>query len=298
MVIITRIGNYAPRAQWQYLDNWVFGNLGCVEKDLISIWIHSTPVPALACCMLFSLLLLLAVLSVAFSWLPTANHVFRKNHLLLSMSSDAFADLQKKLNARLSNKVSLSQAPIQSETKLETTEKLVENQKAEQNTVVTNKNLVTKASAATPTVSSIVATTKIQPETSALATKTTIVQPSQPVQHSLSVGEYAAGITLGILPYVFLPAILLNSLTKFVKKPKPLPIIADPPRKVEPYNKPLADGAKEGITELLSGKSSPDLDLTRKGIKLSLGSFALAGILTGVMFITSSVETGTEVLTI
>lgn len=92
------------------------------------------------------------------------------------------------------------------------------------------------------------------------------------------------GIGLGLAPYLAIPIILFNAAKNLFKKPKPLPVVEVPKPKVSPYSKSLGEGLKEGFDELFSGKSTPDLELTRKGIKLSIGGFTVAALFTGVLF--------------
>jgi hypothetical protein len=91
------------------------------------------------------------------------------------------------------------------------------------------------------------------------------------------------GIGLGLAPYLAIPIILFNAAKGLFKQPKPLPVVETPQPKVSPYSKSLGEGLKEGFDELLSGKSTPDLELTRKGIKLSVGGFTVAALFTGVL---------------
>ena len=95
--------------------------------------------------------------------------------------------------------------------------------------------------------------------------------------------DVVLGFGLGLAPYLAIPIILFNSAKSLFKKPKPLPVVEAPKPKVSPYSKSLGEGLKEGFDELLSGKSTPDLELTRKGIKLSIGGFAVAALFTGVL---------------
>lgn len=91
------------------------------------------------------------------------------------------------------------------------------------------------------------------------------------------------GVGLGLAPYLAIPIVLFNAAKSLFKKPKPLPVVETPKPKVSPYSKSLGEGLKEGFDELLSGKSTPDLELTRKGIKLSVGGFTVAAVFTGVL---------------
>jgi hypothetical protein len=74
--------------------------------------------------------------------------------------------------------------------------------------------------------------------------KSTAVAPSQP--SALSGGEFFAGVGLGLTPFLILPAVLLSAAKSLVKAPKPLPVPDQQKVKVQPYNKPLGVGAKEG----------------------------------------------------
>ena len=110
--------------------------------------------------------------------------------------------------------------------------------------------------------------------------------PSTPPPSAVaSSTDVILGIGLGLAPYIAIPIILFNSLKGLLKKPKPLPVVEPPKPKVPPYAKSLGEGLKEGIEELLSGKSTPELDLTRKGIKLSVGGFSVAALFTGLLLV-------------
>ena len=84
------------------------------------------------------------------------------------------------------------------------------------------------------------------------------------------------GISLGLVPFVLIPVALLNVAQGLIKKPKPTVAAPSGKKVIRTFNKPLDVGAKEGIEELLSGKVTEDLELTRKGIKLSLAGFSSA----------------------
>lgn len=127
----------------------------------------------------------------------------------------------------------------------------------------------------------------------AKTTTTVIQQPTTP--SDVSALDYFVGISLGVAPYLLLPVVAFNAVKGLFSKPKPLPKPDVKPPKRVPYSKPLGEGVKEGIDELLSGKVTPDLELTRKGIKLSASAFAIAGVLTGALFVTSPPEKTAEV---
>merc|ERR1711871_571342 len=96
----------------------------------------------------------------------------------------------------------------------------------------------------------------------------------------------AAGIALGAAPYLVVGLGAAAFAGGLVKKPKaitkpetrlPLNIKGNPiTRQVPLYNKPISEGISEGIDELNSGKITPELEASRKNIKLTLAGFAIA----------------------
>ncbi len=92
------------------------------------------------------------------------------------------------------------------------------------------------------------------------------------------------GISLGLVPFVLIPVALLNVAQGLIKKPKAIKEPASGKKVIKTFNKPLDVGAKEGIDELLSGKVTEDLELTRKGIKLSLAGFSSAAAGVAILF--------------
>ena len=114
------------------------------------------------------------------------------------------------------------------------------------------------------------------------------VSPSPPAT-AMSGGEFAAGLGLGLAPYLLIPVLALNSVKGLIKPAKPLPVPVAPTTTVGAYTKSLQDGLNEGIKELFSEQNA-DTDLTKKGIKLSAAGFASAIALTAVLFLTSGKE--------
>ena len=130
----------------------------------------------------------------------------------------------------------------------------------------------------------------------------------KPATSELSQSDFLGGVALGLSPYIILPAILLAGVKGTIKQPKPpvvqrngeavpadsLKIYAEAlgdqrqPPKASRYNKPLSEGVKEGLAELKSGKSTEELELTRKGIKLSVTGFGVAA----AAFVLSLVASG------
>jgi len=108
----------------------------------------------------------------------------------------------------------------------------------------------------------------------------TVAKTVAPTPDAVSFGDAAVGITLGIVPYLLLPAVAFNAAKGLVKKPKPLPV--EPAPKVIPYSKSLGEGIKEGLAEFAAGKISPDV---RKALQLSAIGFGTAIGLTAVSVI-------------
>lgn len=218
----------------------------------------------------------------------------------LSMNNDQLALLEKKLLER----------------KAAANEQAVEVKSAAPATTTTNKKtvIVSQPKKDTSTITAKVASTAQQKTViinptdvkSKVSTATsTVVTPQQkPVASaatvtttpaSLSTGDFVAGVGLGLLPYLLIPAILLNAVKGFLgtlKKPKPLPVVQAPPVKAKsaPYTKSLGEGAKEGLSELLSGKKTEELELTRKAFKLSAAAFGMSAVLGAVIFTAGSGE--------
>jgi hypothetical protein len=111
------------------------------------------------------------------------------------------------------------------------------------------------------------------------------VSPSAPSVPSVpGPNDALVGISLGLVPFVLIPVALLNVAQGLIKKPKAIKEPASGKKVIKTFNKPLDVGAKEGIDELLSGKVTEDLELTRKGIKLSLAGFSTAAAGVAVLF--------------
>jgi len=109
-----------------------------------------------------------------------------------------------------------------------------------------------------------------------------IAVPPTPAS-SLPSFEFIAGLGLGLAPYIVVPVLAFNALKGLVKEPKPLPVVEVKPPKVNPYSKPIAEGLKEGVEELISGKQS------RRGILFSLAGFGSAAVLAGALIATAPV---------
>lgn len=110
----------------------------------------------------------------------------------------------------------------------------------------------------------------------------------------LSGGEVAAGVGLGLAPYLLIPVVLASGVKGLLKKPaktkkevlgmdaiakgglrrNPAEGDAVLPRSKQ-FDKPLSEGAKEGIAELLSGNADQG---SKNGLKLIAGSFGLSAV--------------------
>jgi len=201
----------------------------------------------------------------------------------MSTSNDEFAALTQKL---LEKKEKVAVATT-------TPKKEVEAPKAPAKKVVTAKPVVSKPETATAPV-----VKKAEP-IKAVAVPVEKVQkvievPSTTPTTALSAPEAFLGIGLGLAPYIAIPFILFNAVKGLLKKPKPLPVVEVQKPKVVPYSKSLGEGLKEGVDELLSGKSTEDLELTRKGIKLSIGGFSVAALFTGLLLVLNGGNTETK----
>ena len=126
------------------------------------------------------------------------------------------------------------------------------------------------------------------PVKEAVPTKPAVVASPPPViaipptsASSLPSFEFIAGLGLGLAPYIVVPVLAFNALKGLVKEPKPLPVVEVKPPKVNPYSKPIAEGLKEGVEELISGKQS------RRGILFSLAGFGSAAVLAGALIATA-----------
>lgn len=95
--------------------------------------------------------------------------------------------------------------------------------------------------------------------------------------------EIAEGVGLGLLPYLLIPALLLNAARSFINIQKSKPRVATSPStetKSKIYTKSITEGAKEGYFELYSGKKSRDLDDIRNGYKIVAASLGAAAVFT------------------
>jgi hypothetical protein len=197
-------------------------------------------------------------------------------------------------SVRTSSRIAkLSMADDYSALEKKLAEKAVSAKKVESTKAAPAKKVVTAAPKVTATPAKPVAapvksaftapaaTVKAAPVKAAVPKKVVSVAPSAP--SAISSGEFIEGVGLGLAPFLAIPLVLANGAKGLIKKPKPLPSESKTAKKVQVYNKPLGDGAKEGIDELLSGKVNEELELTRKGIKLSIGGFALAAAAAGAL---------------
>ena len=134
--------------------------------------------------------------------------------------------------------------------------------------VVTPAKVFTPAKVASPVKAASPAkvAAEIKKEAAPVFTKSV---PPPSASSGLSTGEALAGVALGLTPFLLVPVIALSAVKGLVSPPKPIATPEPPKTKVPVYTKPLNEGAKEGIEELLSDKVTPDLELTRRGIKLS-----------------------------
>ena len=133
-------------------------------------------------------------------------------------------------------------------------------------TAVTATKVVQKASPVAPVTQKVVSVAPTAPPSAVGA---------------LSTPEALAGVGLGLAPYLLLPGLLLGG----IKKAKPLPVEDVKPAKAQVYDAPLAEGAKQGISELLSGAKTEELELSRKGLTLSAAGFAASAVLFGALLL-------------
>lgn len=206
-----------------------------------------------------------------------------RSSFTMAASSDEFSALTKKLMDKKEQAAVATTSP----------KKEVVTSKAQTpKPVVTAKPVVSAPTVTAPVVN------KVEPVKVVAApvekVQKVIEVPSTPPTTALSAPEAFLGIGLGLAPYLAIPFILFNAVKGLLKKPKPLPVVEVQKPKVVPYTKSLGEGLKEGIDELLSGKSTEDLDLTRKGIKLSVGGFSVAALFTGLLLVLNGGNTETK----
>eukprot|EP01039_Chlorochromonas_danica_P000511 gene511-550_t len=233
---------------------------------------------------IFCLIVLFCVLNVAFGWMMTkAGQSYGMSKIFMSVNDD-FAALEKKLASRLATP-EVTSAPEVKKT-VTTTKSFLPTPHSTTTKPVAEKVVAKPVTAAKPAVN--VATnkvvsvpTKVASTKTETVTKTTVAPPTAT---AASAGDFIAGIGLGLAPFVLIPVVAFNFAKKLVSQAKPLPgaVEAGKAPKVKPYSKSLKEGAKEGIEELLSTKSTTELNLSRKGAKIAIGSFTLAALLTGV----------------
>ena len=102
---------------------------------------------------------------------------------------------------------------------------------------------------------------------------------------AISSTDITAGIALGTAPYLVLGLGAAATVGGLLKKPKPfskpeqrLPKNIkgnDITKQVPLYDKPISAGIDEGLKELNSGAISPELEASRRNIKITLAAFAL-----------------------
>ena len=150
--------------------------------------------------------------------------------------------------------------------------------------------------AAVQATSAVVATPAVvaAPVAAPVVKQVIAVDPSPPME--LSVPEVAAGLGLGLAPYLLIPVLLLNAAKGLIKPAKPLPVPVEPTTTVGAYTKSLQEGLNEGIKELFS-ENTADTELTKKGIKLSAAGFATSIAFAGILFYTNSVTEASKVIT-
>jgi hypothetical protein len=241
--------------------------------------------------LVFSLLIALIALQGIDSF-KFSQTIVSSKHSSLRAVSDDFSLLEKKLLEREKQSITVKKPEeVKQAAKVQQTKKtaVVQNKVPEVKTVAAPK-AKTLTVVAPPVVKQepvkVVTAVKVQPPQ-----PTTVATPSA----SVGAGDLFLGVGLGLVPYLLIPLFLFNKVKELVKKPKPLPEVVTPPPKVAPYSKSFGEGAKEGIDELLSGKVTPELELTRKGIKLAASAFAVAGVLTGGVFLLNGDEKETKV---
>lgn len=269
-----------------------FINIGVI--DHYSVLLRKV---ASSCTMgLLNVILLIAICSLALSWSPKPVFHSRKSCLLsMATSNNQFSELEKKLAAKVSSQEAVMEASkvgVKGSGSKVTTSKAVKapvvNKQSSAMSATKTENLASKkaviSSPAKPVSFRPAAVTSSPVKAAPVKPQALKVVSTQP---SLSGGEYAAGIGLGLAPFLLIPVVLFNAAKKLVVAPKPLPETPVVQPKVATYTKPIGDGAKEGFSELLSNKQDEELQLTRKGVKLVIGSLAVAGGLTAALFATS-----------
>ncbi|KAJ1429874.1 hypothetical protein B484DRAFT_56177, partial [Ochromonadaceae sp. CCMP2298] len=223
-------------------------------------------------------LVVVAALSCnAFTLVPHNARVITRSQLSMAASSPEFSALEAKLKVRTDQSQKAApgvkkSAPAPSPTSAP---------------AKYTAPLVAKAPAAPVKVASAPVKTEVKYTAPVKVTAAPVavksVEPSAPAGSEV----VPLGVGLGLAPYLLIPLLAFPALKGLLKPPKPLPVVVKKVPKVAPYSKSLAEGLKEGLADLQSGKSTPDLDLTRKSIKLSLGGFGIAAVLAGALVATS-----------
>lgn len=206
----------------------------------------------------------LALLGSSSAFRPA--RVSSRSQLNMAVNNDDFAALEKKISSKQSTAAQTTAAPAKKAAAPVSSKPAAAAPAKKVAAPVASKPAAVVAKPAAPVVQKSTPAPVVQ-KAAPTVVKSIEVAPAS--ASSLSSGDFAAGVFLGLAPLVVLPVVLLSAAKGLLGKPKPLPVPEAPKVKVQPYNKALGDGAKEGIDELLSGKVTPDLELTRKGIKLS-----------------------------
>lgn len=267
------------------------------------------------------LLLVFVILQVAFGFAPVQlGWRNRATSPLSAIKDDEFAQLTKKLSQKVVEKA--SSPSVQEEKKIEEPA-VVAAPTTTTPTSVSSAKVATKAAPAKTEVEkkveqaakTVITKPAVQGKTQTATTtavKVVVAQPAQP-SDSLSTVEYLQGIGLGAAPFLIIPVLLFNAFSGTIKKVggilqktsnKPdsvtkvsAKVAAEPVKPVkkvvETYNKPLLEGAKEGINDLVSGKVSADLQETRRALKYAGGAFA-ASIVFGGLLLTVGGGEGAE----
>jgi len=126
---------------------------------------------------------------------------------------------------------------------------------------------------------------KVEPVIAAAPVTKTVTSTSVPVEAN----AITTGIALGSAPYLLIALVAASAAGGLLKKPKT--VITGPKVTKGAFTKPINVGAKEGIDELLSGKVTEELELSRKGIKLSLAGFGAAAAGAALLLASSSQNT-------
>jgi hypothetical protein len=155
----------------------------------------------------------------------------------MAVNSDDFAALEKRLSSKsAATKEATAVQTKKPEVKVQAKKPEVKVQKAAPVAVKSTPAPVKAAPVKAPVVQKVAAPA---------VTKASVV--ASPAPSALSGGEVVEGVLLGLSPFLILPVVLAAAVKPLLAlKPKPLPVPETPKVKVQPYSKPLNEGAKEG----------------------------------------------------